>query len=77
MYLIKYLSIFIYLYLNYVELLILLQERRPISEMPGFLSGGLTVLIAGEPSMLSAAIGKMFHSCMFADIIWMNVPETV
>ena len=45
--------------------------------MPGFLSGGLTVLIGGEPSMLSAAIRKMFHLCMFADVIWMNVPETV
>ena len=32
--------------------------------MPGFLSGGLTVLIRGETSMLSASIKKMFQLCM-------------
>ena len=37
--------------------------------MPGFLSGGLTVLICGEASMLSALIRKMFYLCMFADFI--------
>ena len=31
------------------------------------LSGGLTVLIRGEASMLSASIRKMFQLCMF---IW-------
>ena len=35
--------------------------------MRGFLSGGLTVLICGEASMLSASIWKMFHLCMFAE----------
>ena len=37
-----------------------------------FLSTGLTVLISGEASMLSASIRKMFHLCMFADFIWRN-----
>ena len=45
--------------------------------MPGFLSGGLTVLICGEAVMLSASIRKIFHLKMFADSIWRNVPETV
>ena len=45
--------------------------------MPGFLSGGLTVLICGEASMLSALIRKMFHLCMFPDFIWRNGPEIV
>ena len=47
--------------------------------MLGFLSGGLTVLICGEESMLSASIRKMFHVhlSMFVDFIWSNVPETV
>ena len=37
--------------------------------MPGFLAGGWIVLICGEMSMLNASIRKMFHLCMFADII--------
>ena len=32
--------------------------------MPGFLSDGLTVLIRGEASMISASIKKMFQLCM-------------
>ena len=43
-------------------------QKNDLSEqMPGFLSGGLTVLIRGEASMLSASIRKMFQLCMF---IW-------
>ena len=45
--------------------------------MPGFLSGGLTVLICGEASMLSASIRKMFHLCMFADSTWRNGLEAI
>ena len=52
-------------------------KKDNLSEKPGFLSGGLTVLICGEASILSALIRKMFHLCMFADFIWRNVPETV
>ena len=33
-------------------------ERRPMSEMYGFLSGGLTTLICDEVSMLAALIRK-------------------
>ena len=43
----------------------------------GFLSGGLTILIDVEASMLAALIRKMFQLSMFPDIIWRNVPETV
>jgi len=32
------------------------QKRRPMLEMPGFLSGGLTILICVEASMLAALI---------------------
>ena len=54
------------------------QKRRPVrNAWLLFLSGSLTVLICGEPSMLSNFIRKMFHLCMFADFIWRNVPETV
>ena len=35
-------------------------QKDDLSEMPGFLSCGLTVLICGEVSMLSASIRKMF-----------------
>ena len=35
-------------------------QKNDLSEMPGFLSEGLTVLICGEASMLSASIRKMF-----------------
>ena len=45
--------------------------------MPGFLSGGLTVLICGEEGVLRISIRKMFHLCMFADFIWSNGPDTV
>ena len=45
--------------------------------MPGFLSGGLTILISGEVSMLSISIMKMFHLWMFAEFIMGNGPETV
>ena len=56
-----------------------MQKRRPMSEMPGLLSGGLTILICVEASMLAALMKnrKMFQLCMFADFIWRNVPETV
>ena len=53
------------------------RKKDDLSEMPGFLSGGLTVLICGEASMLSASIRKMFLLCMFADFTWRNSPETV
>ena len=46
-------------------------------EMPGFLSGGLTILICVEASMLAALIKEMFHLCMFANSIWRNVLVTV
>ena len=36
-------------------------KKDDLSEMPGFLSGGLTILISGEASMLSTLIMKMFH----------------
>ena len=52
-------------------------KKDNLLEKPGFLSGGLTVLICDEASILSALIRKMFHPCMFADFIWRNVPETV
>ena len=52
-------------------------QKNDLSEMPGFLSGGLTVLICSVASMLSASIRKMFHLCMCADFIWRNGPETV
>ena len=45
--------------------------------MPGFLSGGLIILISGEASMLSTSIMKMFHLWMFAIVIWRNGIETV
>ena len=35
-------------------------QKDDLSEMPGFFSCGLTVLICGEVSMLSASIRKMF-----------------
>ena len=52
-------------------------KKDNLSEMPGFLSGGLIILICGEASMLSASIRKMFHLFMFADFIWRHGPETV
>ena len=52
-------------------------QKNDLSEMPGFLSGGLTVLICGEASMLSASIRKMFYLCMFTDFIWRSGPEIV
>ena len=52
-------------------------QKNDLSEMPGFLSGGLTVLICSVASMLSASIRKKFHLCMCADFIWRNGPETV
>ena len=52
-------------------------KKDDLSEMPGFLLGGLTVLICGEASMLSASIRKMFHLCMFADFTWRNGSETL
>ena len=53
-------------------------KKDDLSEMPGFLSGGLTVIICGETSMLSTSITrKMFVLCMFADFIWRNGPETL
>ena len=53
------------------------RKKEDPSEMHGFLSGGLTVLICGETSMLSASIRKMFLLCMFAYFIWKNGPETL
>ena len=53
------------------------RKKDNLSEMPGFLSRGLTVLISGEAGMLSTSIMKMFHLWMFADFIWRNDPETV
>ena len=41
-------------------------KKDNLSEMPGFLLGGLTVLICGEASMLSASIRKMFNTSWFA-----------
>ena len=52
-------------------------QNDDLSEMPRFLSGGLTILICGEENMLSASIRKMFHLCMFANFTSRNVPETV
>ena len=52
-------------------------KKDNLSEMPGFLLGGLTVLICGEASMRSASIRKMFHLRMFANFIWRHGPETV
>ena len=46
-------------------------------EMPGFLSGGLTILICVEASMLAALIKNLFQLCMFANSIWRNVLVTV
>ena len=42
-------------------------QKDDLSEMPGFLSCGLTVLICGEVSMLSAWIRKMFDLWVFSD----------
>ena len=53
------------------------QKRRPMLEMPGFLTGGLTILICVEANMLAALIKKMFQLCMFANSIWRNVLVTV
>ena len=54
------------------------KKKNDPSEMPGLLSGGLTVLICGEASMLSASItGQMFHLCTFADFTWRNGLETL
>ena len=53
------------------------QKRRPMLEMPGFLSGGVTILICVEASMLAALIRKMIQLCMFANSIWRNVLVTV
>ena len=52
-------------------------QKNDLSEMPGFLSEGLTVLICGEASMIRASIRKMFDLCMFAHFVWRNGPETV
>ena len=40
-------------------------QKDNLSEMPGFLSRSLTILICGEVSVLSASIRKMFHLYMF------------
>ena len=44
-----------------------------MSEMYGFLSGGLTTLICDEASMLAASIRKNNVSTMLAYFIWKNV----
>ena len=43
------------------------RKKDDLSEMPGFLSGRLTVLVCGQASMLSDSIRKMFLLCLFAD----------
>ena len=53
------------------------RKKDDLSEMPGFLSGGLTVLVCGEASMLSDSIRKMLLSCLFADFLWRNGLETL
>ena len=53
------------------------RKKDDLSEMPGFLLGGLTVLICSEASIPSASTRQMFHLSMFAKFIWWNVPETV
>ena len=52
------------------------QKGQPVRDA-WLLLGGLTVLICGEASMLSASIRKMFHLRMFANFIWRHGPETV
>ena len=50
------------------------RERRPMSEMYGFLSGGLTTLICDEASMLAASIRKNNVSTVHVSLfIWKNV----
>ena len=51
------------------------QKGQPVRD--AFFLGGLTVLICGEASMLSASIRKMFHLCMFVDFIYRHGPESV
>ena len=47
-------------------------------QVPGFSSGGLTVLICGEASMLSASIRNMFQLCMFIRRFYLEeFPEAV
>ena len=48
-----------------------------LSEMPGFLSGGLPFESVVKRACLVLGLGKMFHPDMFADFDWRNVPETV
>ena len=52
------------------------RKTEDLSEVPGFLSGGLTVFICGETSMFSASIRKMFLLSMFADFTQRNGPKT-
>ena len=52
------------------------QKRRPVRNA-WLLSGGLTVLVCGEASMLSDLIRKMFLLCLFADFIWRNGLKTL
>ena len=54
-------------------------KKDDLSEqVAGFLSGGLTVLIRGEASMLSALIRKMFQLCMFIWLFYLEeCPEAV
>ena len=57
------------------ELILILQDTKKRTH--GFSSGGLTILICVEASMLAALIRKMFQLSMFPDIIWRNVAESV
>ena len=52
-------------------------QKDDLSEMPGFLSGGLTALVYGESSMLSDSIRKMFLLFLFADFLSRNGLETL
>ena len=52
------------------------QEKRPVRNAWLFIRM-FNRFNRGEPSMLGAAISKMFHLCMFADTICMTVPEVV
>ena len=48
------------------------RERRPMSEMYGFLSGGLTTLICDEASMLAASIRKNNVSTVHVSLFYME-----
>ena len=47
-------------------------ERRPMSEMYGFLSGGLPTLICDEASMLAASIRKNNVSTVHVSLFYLE-----